>query len=403
MLPRFAALLLLSALLLPARPAQADGPMSGAVDGAAAYEALVSSLPVPARKHAFRFDGVLRIGGKRMGHVMLGSRVVGEGDARGWEVIDQFVIKTGATPLVEISRATLGRRLTLVRGSFRSSDASAARINWERGAEGFRAVSKVGEAETTHAFPHVGAALTTVAATVQFARAALTRAPAVYAGSLFNVRKAVGGKPAFQPMTLEFAGEQELSGHKVLLVRGTKGAQRLELVFRPKDHELMALTFIEGERRAEMLKGDRWSLPARTPKQAAARAGLAFGTGNVAVLDDVILWPAFYRSALANRSPDAKGEPPTLEDFRAQLMAKWGKALPKNPAAMIEQGLNMVAPQVVETKRPDGTVVVQYPQTFKNLRFVVGQAYGYWHLIALPTQGAKPTAPKAPASPGKGD
>jgi len=399
--PRFSALFLLPVLLLLAGPAAADGPAAAPASetAAAAYESLVAALPVPSREQAFRFDGVLRIGGKRAGHVMLGSRPVGEGDARSWETIDQFVIKRGATPLVEISRATLDRRLTLVRGTFRSSDAKAAGIQWERTEKGFRATSKQGAVETQHVFPHGGTALATVAATVQFARAALAQAPAVYGGSIFNVRKGIKGGAAFQTMTLEVVGEQELDGHKVLFVRGAKGTQKIELLFRPADHELQAITFIEGAQRAQILKGDRWSLPARTAKQAAARAAFAFGTGSVEILDDVILWPAFYKSAVAKRSPDAKGEPPTLKDFRSQIVAKWARVLPKNPAAMIEQGLSMVAPQVVETKRSDGTVDVQYPATFRNLKFHVGQAYGYWHLIALPTQNAKAEAPKPPLPP----
>ena len=74
MLLRFSALLLPAVLLLTT-PALADGPATAEVSPQAAYKAKAAGVSrAPAREHAFRFDGVLRINGKRVGHVLLGSR-----------------------------------------------------------------------------------------------------------------------------------------------------------------------------------------------------------------------------------------------------------------------------------------------------------------------------------------
>ncbi len=397
---RLLAALLAVALLLPA-PALADGPAPAKVSPKAAYAAKAAGFPAPAREYSFRFDGVLRINGKRLGHVILGSRAMGEGEKAVWGVIDQIVMKAQAMPEVEISEAQLSRTFELLEGKLVTTKPGAPSIEWKRTETGFRAVSRTDEAvadaatETAHDFAHEGTALTTLAATIQFARMVLPT-KARYESTMFEAKNGVEDKPAFQGFSLEVLGEVDFQKTKMLVVRGTKGEQSLELVFTPDKRELVAVKFVAGEQTVEMLKADVWSLAARSPKVAAARAAYAFGTGNVDVLDDVIHWPALYNRMLKNTKPEAGKKPLTIDAWRAGLLKTWRARLPKNAPAMVEAGIKMVDSMVKVEKLADGTAAVQYPPMFKNLRFVVGQKYGFWHLMAMPTQPKPAPAKKAP-------
>ena len=396
---RFAAAYLLLAALVPCAPAWAEDPTSPAE----AYAAKTASLPAPAAADGFRFDGVLRINGKILGHGTL--QATPEGGAReAWRVGDLIVIKARAHPTIEFAEARLGRTLDLLEGTVESSKKDSQRITWTRTDTGLRGVTKVTEDDVTkeevRSFEHAGSAMTTLAGTILFARFALPE-KGTYATTIFEVENGMKGKEALHPVTIEVVGEQELDGKRVLLVKGRKGEQTLELLFAPEGKELVGVRFEEGPQRVELLKADRWHQPARDALAAANRAAYAFGTGDVDVLDDVILWPVLYEEALKTRPKDAKGEPPDVDTWRQKMVATWRERLPKRPPEMIAQGLEMVTPEIKQVQLAEDVVEVTYPETFRNLRMIVRKAYGFWHLAALPSSAPAPNgAPKdAPPAP----
>jgi len=394
---RLAAALPLLAVLLCSAPAQAGDETSPAD----AYAAKIASLPAPTAAAGFRFDGVLRLGGKPLGHASLLAEPAGEG----WHVSNQLVIKASARPAVDFAEAWLSRTLELQKGAVEKSREGASRITWVKTDKGFRATTSASDGSVTteqvRNFEHAGSAMTTLAGIVLFARFAVPE-KAAYATSVFEVDAAMKGEQALQPTALQVLGEQTLDGNQVLLVKGQKADQTIEMLFTPGDRELVGVRLQKGEQRVELLKADVWHQPARDPVAAANRAAYAFGTGEVDVLDDVILWPDFYEDALKTRTNDAKGEPPTLDEWRGKMLATWRERLTKRQPGMIEAGLQAIAQEVKPTKLEDGRVAVQYPESFQNLVLTVREAYGFWHLVALPTR-AKPAEEKAPDEPAPKD
>ncbi len=412
---RSAALAALLVLLLSAAPAGAEEPAT-AVSPKEAYAAKAASLPAPSAANAFRFDGVLRLNGKTMGHATLFAAPDPK-DPAIWRAGDQLVIKTAAAPRIEIAEAWFNRMLVPLRGAVESTDPADARVTWVKTEQGFRgtATTKEGEVgtEKVRNFEHRGSATTTLSGTILFARMALPT-KATYATTIFEAENAMKGKPALHAARIDVLGEQELQGKQVLVVRAQKGAQKLELLFKAEGRELVAVRFEEGEQRIEILKGDVWSMPARSPVIASLRAALAFGTGNVELLDDVIYWPRFYKSVMdAQIAAGSTAKPPSMDAFRANLLEQWKQKLPKNPAAMIQGVLKQMPPQLKETKLANGDVEVLYPPAFRNLKLTLGKQFGFWHLVALPGTGkpapaaakdeAPPKQPEAPkdSAPGK--
>lgn len=392
------AIMAVSAILLCSASAWAEDPVATA-SPAEAYSAKIASLPAPAAEYGFRLDGVLRLNGKVVGHATLLAEPGGE-DGSVWRVGDQLVIKMGAQPRIDISEAYFSRTLGLLKGRVQSNKPGQAGIQWVKTDKGFRGTTKVLEGqvatERVRNFEHAGSALTTLAGTVLFARFALPE-KATYQSTIFEVESGMKGGKALHPVTLEVHGERELDGQQVLYVTGQKGEARLELIFKPEGRELVGVRFEEGEQRIEILKGDMWSMPARDPVTASLRAALAFGTGNVELLDDVIYWPSFYKSLLVTH-PVKEGEtPPTMEAVRKQLLAKWRKILPKNPPKKVTPELRKLRAQIKTRRLQGGDVEVLYPESEQSMKLRMGRRFGFWHLVALPVVEQPKPAPKQPA------
>jgi hypothetical protein len=396
----------LLAILLCSAPVWAEDPAT-TTSPAAAYDAKIAGLPAPAAEHGFRLDGILRLNGKVLGHATVLAEPGGE-NGEVWRVGDQLVIKTGAQPRIEISQAFFSRTLGMLRGTVQSNKPGEAGIQWVKTDTGFRGTTKVQDGQVTtervRNFEHAGSALTTLAGTILFARFALPE-KATYQSTIFEVESGMKGEKALHAVTLEVHGERELDGQQVLYVTGQKGEQKLELLFKPEGRELVGVRFEEGEQRIEILKGDVWSSPARDPVAGSLRAALAFGTGDVALLDDVIYWPSFYKSLLAGNPVKEGEQPPAMEAVRKQLLAQWRKTLPKNAPEMIKSVLPQMRAQIKTRKLEGGDVEVLFPEIFRSMKLRMGRQYGFWHLVALPGVGkpadAPKPAPKQPAPPKK--
>ncbi|MDJ0520543.1 MAG: hypothetical protein QNJ90_00560 [Planctomycetota bacterium] len=395
---RLAALPLVLVGLLPLTPAWAEDPTATA-SPAAAYKAKVASLPAPSAEHGFRLDGILRVNGKVFGHATLMAAPAGEKGDR-WRVGDQIVIKASAQPRIELAEAIFSQSLVPLEGIVRSNKPGDAAVRWARTDTGYRGttVEKQGEVSTEKVrnFEHKETALTTLSATILFARFALD-APGTYATFIFEAENGMKGETAMNPVTLQVHGERELDGKKVLYVTGQKGEQKLELLFKPEGKEIVGVRFEEGPQRVEVLKADMWSAPSRDPVTAALRAALAFGTGDVDLLDSLIYWPRFYRAVMETHKQPEGQEPPKMDSLRESIIAQWRKTLPKNPVEMIKPVLPQIRPQLKTRKLEGGDVEVLFPEVFRSLKLRLGQAYGFWHLVALPGVGKQP-AP-VPAKP----
>lgn len=380
--------LILSALLF-LQPAAADDASDRAA-AEAAYAKKTAALPEPTAAGGFDFTGVMRVGGKRIGHArMVAAPVQGEDGTMGWEVKEAVVVKVTAVPEVKVGQARLDRQLNLVSGSVRSTKAGEGGIRWEKtekGIRAFRKMEKDGVAQeevrnhevTTHA-------LTTLAATVLFLKSALPQ-PGKFATRILRFQESFKGEPLAEETMLEVVGEQELDGHPVMVATGRRGDRVLTVLFDPKTQDPIGLR-IEGPRmKLEVLAGDQWSLPATKAIGAALRAAYSFGTGDLEVLDDVVHWKSLYKKALDARSEEQKQkEAITIDQFREKVMTQLQKSLPKNPPEMIGGVVASIEDQVKLEEQEDGTVKAVFPAVFKNLEVVVGAEGGIWYLVQLPS------------------
>ena len=374
------ALLLVAALAsLPALSARAgDEP-----DPAAAFAARTALLPAPSEAKALRFEGLVRLDGKRMGYAVLEMRAAA-GDPPTWVAVDHMVLKPQGVPMSNTATAHLSRSLAPLSGSIVNTRPGGGKITWERTEKGFHATKSAEGAEGVEkSFEHAGTVLHTLAAVVWFLREALP-AKVSYRTSILEVEDGLKGEPALQPVDLEVLGEQDLQGKKVLVATGTKEGKQLTVLFHPESHDVLGVRLERGGKNFEIVAGDMWTLPAHDALTAGLRAALAFGTGDLEILDDVIDWPRFHAAILKAHPPAADAEPLTVPQLRQKLLQSWQSRLPKNPAGMIRGVLLGLKDTVKQQERDDGSVLLTFPASFKNMQLLVAERDGVWSLVAPP-------------------
>ena len=378
-IPGWLAFVAAVSLIFPLRArAEDDAP-----DPAAAYAAEVAALPAPAAEHALRFAGVVRVNGRRMGHAVFEMHPTA-GATPQWEAVDHVLLKPDGVPMTETATARMSRALVLASGTVVSTRPGDGSIAWARTDEGFRATRQnAGSDPTVRDFVHAGTALNTLAATIYVLRQALP-APATFATTIFEVEDGLKDEPAMDPVVLKVEGRQTISGREVLAASGKKSDRELAVIFHPESHEVLGVRLTKKGLTLEILVGDEWTMPAPDPLAAGLRAALAFGSGDVDLLDDVIHWPSVVAHVLRAKPPK-EGQPlPTVPQVRAALLKSWAEALPKNPGEMMKQVLTGLKEEVKQEKQADGTVLLTFPEAFQNLKLVVGQADGVWSLVKLP-------------------
>ncbi|MDA1195955.1 MAG: hypothetical protein O2894_12325, partial [Planctomycetota bacterium] len=133
-------------------PADEDQPTPGA-----AFDRVVAAFPAPSAAGGFEFRGVLRLGGRSLGHARL---AVSPGPDGTWEAQDRFVLKGHAVPVVETSTARLSPQLKLAQGDARTTAAGRPGLAWVRAADAL-AVSRTGVEQPVQV-PLAGSALNTL-------------------------------------------------------------------------------------------------------------------------------------------------------------------------------------------------------------------------------------------------
>lgn len=119
---------------------------------------------------------------------------------------------------------------------------------------------------------------------------------------------------------------------------------------------------------------------------AGLDAALAFGCGDVDLLDSLLWWPTVHAALMESAPPVDGKDPPTVEQLRMRLLTVWRQSLPKNDKDMVQMGIAMVRDSVVvepDEGSEDGATVV-FPEMFQSLRLHVGRYDGKWFLDRLP-------------------
>lgn len=356
----------------------------------AAYAARIAALPEPSAELGFDLMGVLRLGEKRIGHARLTAAPTKSADGSlVWAVKDAIVIKTAAIPEVEVASAQLDRRLGPLSGEVRSTRPGEGGIHWERTETGYRVFRKriQGAVEQEEVRNHevAAGALTTLAATLLFCKLALPD-PAKYETRILRFKESFKGESLVQALTLEVVGEETLpNGHKVLVAKGQRGDKKLTALFDPETKAPVGIRLEEPKMKLEILAGDVFSLPATTARVAAMRAGYAFSTGELEVLDDVAHWKSLHKRAMDARTEEEKEkEPIGVDEYRKRMMEALGKNLQKRSTEMMGRIVKSLADQIQLEKQADGTVKATFPAMFQGMKVLVGEEGGIWYMVAMP-------------------
>jgi hypothetical protein len=372
-----------AALAVHAGPARAGDP---APDPAAAYAKLCASLPAPSADGGLSFEGVVQIGGKSVGYASLDVHPA-PGDATQWEAVDRLVVKPNGVPQSKVTTVRMTRALEPLSGHTVSSGSPPRTLKWERTSDGFRVLAP-GPGQTAREFPHQGSTLSTVAATILLVRAALP-GPGTYATSVLSLDEGMEGKPAFQAAQFQILGKKTLQGKDVLVVTGKAGERELTVLFHPETKAVVGVRMVRGTTTLQIVRGDKWSMPAHDVRTAALRAALGFATADLHLLDDVFYWPRVTKAYQAAHATDASQKPVSLDQLRAGALAHWSKGLQKRPAAMVAPMVESMRDQLKVETLPDKRVRVILPPTFGNMRLVLAPVDGVWYLVELPTKPHK--------------
>ncbi|MHC5010180.1 MAG: hypothetical protein ACYTG6_04415 [Planctomycetota bacterium] len=359
------------------------------------YARATGALPAPGEAGGFTFDGDLVVNGALSGTCHFSAvPAAAPSDPDGplhWKTTDRLTVGDGALRIEHVAYSTSA--LLPVEGRESDNSEGERAYAWKRESDAMKVVATgEGMADVARAAPHEDPSLTTLAAVFLFCRLAPME-PATYGTRSFDPSwDFLKAETPFREVVLEMRGEGTWEERPALLVQGTRGKATLDAAFDVETRDFLgARLFEEGRMDLRFVPkgsvappegGDVLRSPATTPEAAAARAGYAFATADMEVLEDVIHWPTLHE---ALRDPTDE-EQPTLDEFRAGVLASLEQNLQPNPRGMIEGIVkSILGSDGLEVERQgEDRAVVTFPAMFRNLQVKVGEIDGVWYLVELP-------------------
>lgn len=358
-------------------------------------------LPAPTAEAAFRFEGAILAGEQRMGTVkMAGVPTDLPSGARGWRITESVSMMGGQ--MMREAEALLDRRLQPIEGRLRQQDPGEgpSRVTWSKGEAGFTVVRQRGDADPDEPveIAHEGDTLTSITALWLFCSLSLGEKGS-YATRVFEPAPSAG-ESTFEDATWSLEGEGTWLGEAAVIMRGEKESVAVEAGFDPATRAMlgadfrrengMVLAFRPASEAPTPAEGeDPFAAPATSAENAALTAAMAFATGDVDLVDEIVHWPTVYDGMKAEhdaRTAGVEDAPPfpDAETLRGQILANLKTSLPTNPRPMIEAGLKMVKAQLV-TEALEGEITrVKFPAMFQNMVLDVGERDGKWYLVRFP-------------------
>ena len=382
-------LLIVALLCLPIAGVHAE---DEAAAPRAAYEAAVAQFPSPGADHAFTFDGEALMNGQPLGTITFKEPTE---DGAAWLLTDAFSF--GGDAYQRNFTARLDRRLQPAGGKVTGKEpgTDGFEVVWTRTETGFaakRTATKAGETTTSEStVEHTGTITTTMCSLWLFARLSQV-ARGNYAVPVYDADPGPG-EATFETATWTQGEEGTWGDRKALLLAGAKGDKRIEAGFDPRTGALLGVRTSSpgkgfdleirpaGAKPAEETD-DPFSRPARSAKEAALQAGLAFAVADLELTERVIHWPSLHAESEAAYTGE---EPfPDVEAFKAATMEQLKQSLTKRPRPMIEGALKMARDQLQLEEVAGGLTKVTFPPMFKSLVMTVGEIDGQWYLVRLP-------------------
>jgi hypothetical protein len=367
--------LTLVAVLFAAVPARSDE------EAVARARKVLAALPAPSAEKGYDWEVQFVINGQPFGGGRFKAEPGGEGDEAGWKCSEDFALPVAG--MKHRSQEFTRRDLTTVEGEESDSGPKESKeASWERTASGYTLESKRGDAQATKQVEAPEGAVHSMASLLLFCRM-VPAEPAVYEVPVLEANPDEDEGP-LEAATIRVvgAGKWEWDGKTTdaFVVEYARGGKAGSLYFDAKTRAPLAIKMqdppITLVSKGQAKAGIDFSAPAKTAKLGAARAALAFGTGDFELLSEVVHW-----ETAAERVSAATGEAADAESLRASLEGK----LPKHaPREEVEAALLVYFEKLEETVDDKGDTVVKFPPEFKSLELKVREFDGVWKLVEFP-------------------
>jgi hypothetical protein len=352
---------------------------------ASTYAARLATLPAPSAKGAWTFKGQLLFGGNAVGKATLGAeaRTAPNGKAF-WAVGMQMdvgggAMKYDALALFDAQLKPLQGKLTTKQGETVKS------TEWETVEAGIR----IGKGDDAQVLEHEGPFLTSVASLLHFCRLS-SFAPGSYATDLFDPddKEFIAGS-----WTVGTVGMW--AGVKAQLVTGERAdGKTIAAGFDPATGALLGIKMtdpengqiIEFRAGGEESKADTdlFARMARTPQEAAVQGAYAFAVADFDLLEQVMHWPTIAEETRAKSADMAEMDDDAIKGVVMEQLR--GTLTPKGPKEVIGPMLAALAPSLPTKDQEDGTQIVAFGPTFRNLELTVGAFDGRWYVVRFPSR-----------------
>jgi hypothetical protein len=351
------------------------------------FRVVVAKMPTPAEKCAFRFDGEIWVKDESLGRCFYSAEPVRDGEKTLW-CVSQFMALNPASPVV---RARLGPDLVCLDGEDSWQEKkSLPSVRWVRAEKGYEFVRRDADGRTEKHFVSAPeGALATFASVILFARHAPAEA-ADYEFPLLSTN--IGEDNRCTSMVLSSEGLGKWGGEPALLFRWSKGRGFISFGLHPKSRAVLGLKIgkagggVFEVRPREIEAGsaalDEFVPPAKSAKQCALIACLAWGTGDGELFSDVCDWPTIV-SGLKARYPDREidGAELRAEIIRALNDCETGIAR-EDFIALLKRSCDEVTVQGTGANR----ATVRFPEAYELPPVRVGRFGEEWRVVSLPAK-----------------
>lgn len=356
-----------------------------AAETAPAYESKLAKLPAPSAAGGLHFEGEFTAGGGQLtGTAKVEAKPTTTGGAAGWAT-RVHIEAPGVLSLEETG--IYDAHLRPVSGVSKRVTPAGTEHNAWKAVDGaveltnLAATAEDGTPPAAMTIKHEGVFQADVAAMFLFCKLIEQEA-----GS-FETDLFVANETKFVRASWKTGAAGTWKGKAAKIVRGTRAdGKTLEAGFDAASGKLLGATFGQGGQVAIELflpaPQGFFDVPAKTPQQAGAQAGLAFIVADFDLLERVTHWPTIA-AAHTRANPDEPLDGPAamiafMEEFRKVLKPQADR---KTMAPMIEQ----MAPNLKTTKGEDATSIVDFGPMFRNLKIHVGEIDGVWYLVRFPS------------------
>lgn len=393
--PASVGLLLLAAVAVaraedaPPAPAMTDAPAAAAEPTPAErLRAARAALPAPAADRAFTFEADVWLGEAKFGVATYAAKPAGTAAAPRWEVTEHSETHGGVNRQRSDTTAVLDRQLRVL------SYERSIRVEGEAAATTKVAFTETGELRVVRTDPDGEETVTTDDGSID--------ATATLAGILLLLREGrllpgAYDLPVFvhdsgtvetarldvrAPGTLEFGTVRR----EALVAGFTLGAFAFDLYLDPKDRQPLAIrhvgrniTFLaksfDVAEDVERLDTDG---PAASAKDCGLRLALGLVTGDLALVERTIDWPAYHAASKARGL-----EEDDVAAFKAMALRAFEQLAQHTDRPKADAVVRGAGAKAVEEPSGDG-VIVRLGAPFENVRYRAVATDGAWKIVDFP-------------------